>query len=171
MPQRNCVKQDINDKHFFQPTGTSGQAGVDFVIVGGFAGVVHGCTYVTQDIDICCNFSADNLLALQKGISDLHPVHRMTPNRKKLKLTKQTCGQFKNLYLDTNIGQLDCLSFIDGIGDYQQVKLSSKVVEVENIQICVLSVDALIESKKALNRPRDKEAILQLEAIKKLKKQ
>jgi hypothetical protein len=147
------------------------KAGVDFVIVGGFAGVVHGCTYVTQDIDICCNFSADNLLALQKGISDLHPVHRMTPNRKKLKLTKQTCGQFKNLYLDTNIGQLDCLSFIDGIGDYQQVKLSSKVVEVENIQIRVLSVDALIESKKAMNRPRDKEAILQLEAIKKLKKQ
>jgi hypothetical protein len=86
-------------------------------------------------------------------------------------LTKQTCGQFKNLYLDTNIGQLDCLSFIDGIGDYQQVKLSSKVVEVENIQIRVLSVDALIESKKAMNRPRDKEAILQLEAIKKLKKQ
>lgn len=147
------------------------KAGVDFVIVGGFAGVVHGCTYVTQDIDICCNFSADNLLALQKGISDLHPVHRMTPNRKKLKLTKQTCGQFKNLYLDTNIGQLDCLSFIDGIGDYQKVKLSSKVVEVENIQIRVLSVDALIESKKAMNRPRDKEAILQLEAIKKLKKQ
>ena len=147
------------------------KAGVDFVIVGGFAGVVHGCTYVTQDIDICCNFSADNLLALQKGISDLQPVHRMTPNRNKLKLTKQTCSQFKNLYLDTNIGQLDCLSFIDGIGDYQQVKLSSKLVEVENIQIRVLSLDALIESKKAMNRPRDKEAILQLEAIKKLKKQ
>ncbi len=27
-------------------------AGVDFVIVGGYAGIVHGCTYVTQDIDI-----------------------------------------------------------------------------------------------------------------------
>jgi hypothetical protein len=38
-------------------------AGVDFVIVGGYAGVVHGCTYVTQDIDICCDFSPANLLA------------------------------------------------------------------------------------------------------------
>lgn len=27
------------------------QAGIEFVIVGGFAGIVHGCTYVTQDID------------------------------------------------------------------------------------------------------------------------
>ena len=146
------------------------KAGVDFVIVGGFAGVVHGCTYVTQDIDICCNFSADNLLALQKGISDLQPVHRMTPNRKKLKLTQQTCGQFKNLYLDTDIGQLDCLSFIDGLGDYNEVKGESELFEVEEIKMRVLSVDALIKTKKSMNRLRDKEAVLQLEAIQKLKK-
>jgi len=144
-------------------------AGVDFVIVGGFAGVVHGCTYVTQDIDICCDFSVANLLALQKAISDLHPVHRMTPKRKKLRLTEQTCGQFKNLYLDTDIGQLDCLSLIDGVGDFQQVKKASELVKVEDIQMFVLSLDALIKTKKTMKRPRDKEAILQLEAIRKLK--
>ena len=42
------------------------EADVDFVIVGGFAGVIYGCTDVTQDIDICCDFTADNLLALQE---------------------------------------------------------------------------------------------------------
>jgi hypothetical protein len=145
------------------------KAGVDFVIVGGFAGVVHGCTYVTQDVDICCDFSVANLLALQTAISDLDPVHRMTPGRKKLQLTEQTCGQFKNLYLDTKIGQLDCMSFIDGLGDYGQVKRASRLVEVENTKMYVLSLDALIKTKRAMNRPRDKEAILQLEAIKKLK--
>ena len=145
------------------------RAGVDFVIVGGFAGIVHGCTYVTQDIDICCDFSPANLLSLQKAVSDLHPVHRMTAKRKKLRLTEKTCRQFKNLNLDTDIGQLDCLSFIDGIGDYQQVKLKSMPIDVENMQIRVLSLDALIKSKKAMTRPRDKEAIFQLEAIKKLK--
>lgn len=146
------------------------RAGVDFVIVGGFAGVVHGCTYVTQDIDICCDFSTANLLALQKALSDLEPVHRMTPKRIKLRLTEQTCGQFKNLYLDTKIGRLDCLSFIDGLGDYYQVKRASRLVAVEDMKICVLTLDALIKTKRAMNRPRDKEAILQLEAIKKLKK-
>ena len=146
------------------------RAGVDFVIVGGFAGVVHGCTYVTQDIDICCDFSTANLLALQKALSDLEPVHRMTPKRIKLRLTEQTCGQFKNLYLDTKIGRLDCLSFIDGLGDYEQVKRASRLVAVEDMKICVLTLDALIKTKRAMNRPRDKEAILQLEAIKKLKK-
>ncbi|MFB0524409.1 MAG: nucleotidyltransferase [Phycisphaerae bacterium] len=144
-------------------------AGVDFVIVGGFAGVVHGCTYVTQDIDICCDFSSANLLALQKAIYDLHPVHRMTPNRLKLELTKENCSQFKNLNLDTDIGQLDCLSFIDGLGDYRKVKRTSELVEVQDMRLRVLSLDALIKARKAMNRPRDKEAILQLEAIRRLK--
>ena len=92
------------------------KGGVKFVLVGGFAGVVHGCTYVTQDIDICCDFSAGNLMALQKSLKDLHPVHRMTPQRLKLKLTAESCASFKNLYLDTDIGQLDCLGFVQGLG-------------------------------------------------------
>lgn len=144
--------------------------GVDFVIVGGFAGVAHGCSYVTQDIDICCDFSPANLLALQRAISDLDPVHRMTPNRKRLKLTEKTCTQFKNLYLDTKKGHLDCLSFIDGLGDYCRAKQESELVEVEDMKIRVLSLDALIKTKRAMNRPRDRAAILQLEAIKKLRK-
>ncbi len=53
--------------------------GVGFVVVGGYAGIVHGCTYMTQDVDICCDFSPANRLALQVALFDLHPVHRMTP--------------------------------------------------------------------------------------------
>jgi hypothetical protein len=144
-------------------------AEVDFVIVGGFAGVVYGCTYVTQDIDICCDFSAENLLRLQKALYSLHPVHRMTAKRQKLELTQDKCSRFENLYLDTDIGQLDCLSFINGIGNFQIVKDKSTLIGVEDFQLQVLSLDALIKAKKAMNRPRDKEAILELEAIKKLK--
>ena len=145
------------------------KADVDFVVVGGFAGIVHGCTYVTQDIDICCDFSPPNLLSLQRAISDLDPVHRMTPNRKALQLTEQTCGQFKNLYLDTKIGQLDCLSFVDGLGGYNRVEPESELVEVGEMKVRVLSLDALIKTKRAMNRPRDMETILQLKAIRKLR--
>ncbi len=145
------------------------KAGVDFVIVGGFAGVAHGCTFVTQDIDVCCDFAPANLLRLQKALSGLHPVHRMTPKRKKLELTEKNCGQFKNLYLDTDIGQLDCVSFVEGVGEYRKVKRASELVKMQNMQIRVLGIDALIRAKRAMNRPRDREAILQLEAIRKLK--
>ena len=154
---------------FFDLLGRLAKAGVDFVIVGGFAGVAHGCTYVTQDIDICCDFSPDNLLRLQNALSDLHAVHRMTPKKLKLNLTKENCTLYNNLYLDTEIGQLDCLSFIDGVGDYEKVKTASEVIQTEDIQLRILNIEALIESKKAINREHDKQAILQLETIKKLK--
>jgi hypothetical protein len=143
-------------------------AGVDFVIVGGYAGVVHGCTYVTQDVDICCDFSSVNLLALQRAISDLHPVHRMTPGRKPLELTQETAGEFKNLYLDTDLGHLDCLSEVQGIGPYPQVKHASQLIEVEGMRLHVLAIDALIRAKEAMHRPRDREAIRQLKAIRNL---
>jgi len=147
------------------------KGGVKFVLVGGFAGVVHGCTYVTQDIDICCNFSAANLLALQKALKELHPVHRMTPQRPKLKLTVESCTRFKNLYLDTDIGQVDCLASIQGLGDYQDVEKLSEIRDLGGgLRIRVLTIDSLIKARKAMNRPRDREAVLQLETIKKLQK-
>jgi hypothetical protein len=147
------------------------KGGVKFVLVGGFAGVVHGCTYVTQDIDICCNFSADNLLTLQKALKDLHPVHRMTPQRLKLKLTVESCARLNNLYLDTDIGQVDCLASIDGLGDYEDVENFSELRDLGGgLRIRVLTIDSLIKARKAMDRPRDREAVLQLEAIKKMQK-
>jgi hypothetical protein len=123
---------------------------------------------VTQDVDICLDFSPANLLALQKAIANVHPVHRMTPGRQKLELTEKNCSSFKNLYLDTDIGRIDCLGSIKGVGDYQKVKEKSVMMETSGVRLQVLNIDALIESKKAMNRPRDWQAIAELEAIKKL---
>ncbi len=147
------------------------RAGVDFVIVGGYAGVVHGCTCTTQDIDLCCDFSVANLLALQRALSDLHPVHRMTPGRQPLELTAANAGDFKNLYLDTDLGQLDCLGEIQGLGGFAQVKQASLRIEVEGVELRVLTVDALIRAKEAMHRPRDREALRQLKAIRKLQQE
>lgn len=146
-------------------------AGVDFVIVGGYAGVVHGCTYVTQDIDIACDFSPTNLLALQQALTDLHPVHRMTPGRQPLALTPENVGEFKNLYLDTDLGRLDCLSYVEGLGDYEQVRRAAERFEAEGVAFRVLSIDALMTAKKAMKRPRDREAIRQLQTIQRLRRE
>jgi hypothetical protein len=147
------------------------KSGVKFVIIGGFAGVVHGCTYVTQDIDICFDFSVDNLLALQEALKGLHPVHRMTPQRLKLKLTAENCAGFKNLYLDTDAGQVDCLAYIQGLGNYEEVKAHSEIRDLGGgLRIRVLTIDSLIKARRAMNRPRDREVVLQLEAIKKIRK-
>lgn len=146
-------------------------AGVDFVLVGGYAGVVYGCTYVTQDVDICCDFSPANLLTLQDSLSDLHPVHRMTPGRKPLDLTASNAVAFKNLYLDTDLGPIDCLSEIQGLGGYSQVVQVSAPIEVESRQLRVLTIDALIVAKETMNRARDREAVRQLKAVRRLREE
>ncbi|HVV02423.1 MAG TPA: nucleotidyltransferase, partial [Verrucomicrobiae bacterium] len=54
---------------------------VDFVVVGGFCCVYHGVPVATFDLDICCDFREENLQKLQSAVSDLHPFHRMTPQK------------------------------------------------------------------------------------------
>ncbi len=138
------------------------------VIIGGFAGVVYGATAaVTQDIEICCEFTTENLLRLQEALAEFHPVHRMMSGRVKLQLTEQSCKDYKNLYLDTDLGQLDCIGYVKGVGDFEKCWQASRMIEVDDEKFNVLTIEALIQAKQAMNRPRDKETIIQLETIRK----
>ena len=141
------------------------RSNMEFVVVGGFAAVAHGVSLLTQDIDICCRFTPENLLKLQESIADLHPVHRMTHKRLALNLNERNCAGLKNLYLDTDYGQLDCLGEILAIGGYEDILQHSVAVRLPFGQVRILDLKALIKAKKAMNRPRDREAVMQLEAI------
>lgn len=114
---------------------------------------------------MCCRFTPENLLKLQGAIADLHPVHRTVPSRPSLSLTAEGCVGLRNLYLDTDWGQLDCPGEVLGVGDYQDVVAQSIPVELAGGVCRILSIDALIRAKEAMGRPRDHEAALQLRAI------
>jgi hypothetical protein len=88
---------------------------IDFVLVGGFAAILHGAVVVTQNIDVCLKFSRENLTQLAAALADLHPCHRLTPNP-----TDENWRSFKNIYLKTDWGILDCLGEVAGIGGYDQ---------------------------------------------------
>ncbi|MBT4821022.1 MAG: nucleotidyltransferase [Lentisphaerae bacterium] len=141
------------------------QADVDFVIVGGYAAVFHGSTMVTQDLHICCDFSTANLTRLGEALRDLQPVHRMTPQRIPLEVTPTFCRGLRNLYLSTSCGQIDCLSEVKGLGDFSEVSAVSQPAKLPWGTCRVLSLEALIKAKRAMGRPRDQEAVLQLESI------
>ena len=53
---------------------------IDFVLVGGFAGVVHGATMVTQDLDICMAMTDEEVSKLRIALEGLNAVHPMNPN-------------------------------------------------------------------------------------------
>ena len=137
---------------------------VEFVVVGGYAAIAHGCTVLTQDIDICLSLTEASLRRLLAAIGDLHPVHRMAPARPPFDESALST-RWKNLYLDTDWGQLDCLGEISGIGSYERVLKESGTIDLGNRACRILTIDALIRAKEALGRPKDREATIQLKAI------
>jgi hypothetical protein len=141
---------------------------VQFVVVGGFATLAHGGSMVTEDMDVCCEFSAENLLQIQEAFAAIHPIHRMTPRRIPLQLDESNVKGLKNLYLSTDLGQIDLLGRITGLGDFSEVWENSVQVILNGMPCQVLSLDALIRAKEALGRPRDLQAVLQLKAIREM---
>ena len=139
---------------------------VDFVIVGGVACVLYGTSYVTYDLDICIRLAAENFYRIQAALEDLHPCHRLTPQKLPLELTDELCARLKNMYLQTDLGALDCLGDIAGIGDYDKVAGCSITMSFPFGDCRVLSLDSLIASKEAANRDKDSYALRFLRAIK-----
>jgi hypothetical protein len=137
---------------------------VEFVVVGGFAAVMHGSTLVTQDVDICCRFNEENLMKIQAAVADLHPVHRSRPDLP-LHLTPEQCASLRNVYLKTDAGALDCLSEVLGVGSYEEVLKNSVVAELVFGDCRVLDLEALIRAKEAMGRDHDRITVKQLKAI------
>ncbi len=144
---------------------------VEFVIIGGVCGVLHGASLVTLDLDICCRFSRENLRRIEAAVKDLHPRHRLTANKLPLELTDDLCDRLKNLYLNTDVGVLDCLGEVSGIGNYEQVFQMSVPQRMSYGVFRILSLDALIAAKSAAGREKDLEAVRLLQAIKERRKQ
>jgi hypothetical protein len=142
---------------------------VEFVLIGGFAAVAHGVTLVTRDVDICCRFDETNLMRIQRALADLHPRHRSRPDLA-LALTPAQCSRLKNLYVRTDLGVVDCVSEVLGVGSFEIVKHQSDAVELP-FGICrILGLEALIRAKEAMNRDHDRLAVRQLRAIERRRK-
>jgi hypothetical protein len=143
---------------------------VEFIIAGGWASLIHGGSLATQDVDVVCPMTTGNLGRLLDALSELHPVHRLTPEKLPFTHEQIRQGGFKNLYLSTDWGQLDCLGEIKGLGDYAQCLAVSVAMQPELPDLRILSLDALITAKRAMGRPRDLHTVLELEAIKEKRK-
>jgi predicted nucleotidyltransferase len=140
-------------------------AGIDFVIVGGFAAVTHGSSYVTRDIDLCLMLSEENIAHLRQALADLNPRHRMTPQRLSF-LTYPPVGQpVQNLYLVTDAGVVDVLSSVLGVGDFARLKAQAEPLAVDGRTYSVMSLADLIAAKEALGREKDLLTAKELRAI------
>lgn len=141
-------------------------AKVEFSLIGGFASRHYGVSLVTEDVDVCARFTPNNLRRIEGAFKDFHPRHRLVASQLPFELTDELCERLKNVYLTTDLGILDCLSEVAGIGDFDAVLRQSQLKVFPFGQCYVLNIDALIAAKKAVGRPHDLITVSQLEAIK-----
>lgn len=138
-------------------------AEVDFVVIGGFAAVAHGASRLTRDLDLCAPLTAENLSRLLGALAPFHPAFRI-PGRPPQPLTEPPVG-YRNLYLHTDLGELDVLSEVTGVGSYEQVAARSLPLLLWGRSVRLLSLEGIIAAKQALGRDRDRDALPELELL------
>jgi hypothetical protein len=145
-----------------------GNSGVEFVIVGGIAGSVHGSTQATFDLDICYSRDSDNLARLANSLSPFHPQLRGAPAGLPFIWDAETLQRGLNFTLQTDLGDLDLLGELSGVGSYEQVRSASVIVTLFGFECAVLSLDGLIAAKRAAGRAKDKIILPELEALREI---
>ena len=143
-------------------------AGVEYVIIGGIAARLHGSPIVTEDLDVCCPMTEQNMARLLDAIGPLNPLW-FDPRRIPLPRNPAELAKFRTMLLITAAGRFDVLRDVDPIGDFEAVAAQSELLHVDGMPVRVLSIDALIKSKTAVGRDKDKTGVMHLEAVKKRK--
>jgi len=136
--------------------------GVEYVVVGGVAAVLHGAPVTTFDIDALVKVDIQNSARLVRALAELDARYREHEALKPSVADVQAGG---HLLLLTNSGPLDVLGFIGGGRRYEDVAGSAEIVAIGGLSIRVLSLDALIQEKRALGRDKDLAALRMLESV------
>jgi len=145
--------------------------GVRFVVIGGMAGQLHGSARVTNDVDICYDTQPENLTALAALLQRWHAYLRDVEPGLPFVPDVQTLRNAASLTLTTTEGNLDLFVVVPGIGRYAEAAVRSQIFDLDGIAVPTLDLDALIASKRAANRPKDREHVIELEAIRDLNAQ
>lgn len=141
------------------------EAGVEYILVGGLAARAHGAARSTQDVDVVYLRDEANLERLVRALAPLEPYLRGAPPGLPFRFDLPTLRSGLNFTLVTAKGAIDLLGEITGGGRYENLLPRSRVVELFGFDCRLLDVDALIATKRAAGRPKDLEAIAELEAL------
>jgi hypothetical protein len=142
---------------------------VEFVVVGAQAMRAQGSAYVTEDFDLCYRRTSENMSALAAALAPLHPSLRVAPASQPFVADLDSIRAAVNLELTTDLGDIDLLGEVSGLGGYDNVSAQSDQLSVFGNKVRVLSVDGLIASKRAAGGRKDYLHLLELEELKKLR--
>lgn len=138
---------------------------VDCVIVGGIAALIHGSLLLTNDVDVCYARDPENLKRLAGALQSVHARLRNDPEGLPFILDAETLKRGLNFAFTTDVGDLDFLGEVRGVGHYEEVLAGSITAELFGYRFAVIDIGKLVIAKRAAGRPKDLIALPELEAI------
>lgn len=142
-----------------------GRNAIECVIVGGVAGILHGSEFPTTDLDVCYSRTPANLQKLATALRTVHARFRGAPENIPFLLDAETLSKGLNFTFITDVGNLDLLGEVRGIGYYDEAVDGASSFELFGYDFRVVALDKLILAKRAAGRPKDMVAIAELEAL------
>lgn len=129
---------------------------VEYILVGGYAVILHGYNRTTGDMDIWVNPSSENYQRIVKAFAEFGmPVFDMTEQKF---LQTEEFDVFSFGVAPTSIDLMTCVKGLDFAAAY----LNSTVYEFDDLSIRVIMYDDLLRAKKAAGRNKDLNDIEQL---------
>jgi predicted nucleotidyltransferase len=138
---------------------------VEFIVIGGVAGLAHGLARATFDIDVVYSRNRANIQRLVQTLKPYQPYLRGAPAGLPFSWDEQTVRMGLNFTLITSLGDIDVLGEVAGVGTYEQLLPHSVELEIFEQGCRCITLERLIQAKRAAGRPKDFEMIAQLQAL------
>jgi predicted nucleotidyltransferase len=138
---------------------------VEVILVGGMAATAHGSPRLTEDIDFVYRRTSENIVRLVETLAPYSPYPRGAPPGLPFRWDKVTLSRGLNFTLTTSLGPIDLFGEITGGGGYEELQPQSIRLSLFGTEVDCLDLEPLIKVKRAAGRPKDLEALAELEAI------
>ena len=151
--------------NFVQAVQVLTDAGVEFAIIGGWSAIMHGSAYVTNDLDLCYSRASVNLQRLARALAPYHPRPAGFPPELPFIWDEQTLHGGTVFTLDTDLGRIDLLAEVSGLGDWSEIPKCCVRLPAFGRDVWTLDLPSLIRAKRAAGRPKDLLVLPELESL------
>lgn len=143
--------------------------GVEFIVIGGQAETLHGSARVTFDTDLCYRRTDSNFAGLAAALKELRATLRGAPANLPFRIDAESLALGCNFTFQTSEGDLDLLGFVEPIGGFDELARHAETMLIGDIDLKIIGLEDLIRIKERLGRAKDRDSLLHLQAIKRLR--
>jgi hypothetical protein len=135
---------------------------VSFVLIGATAARLHGFPRLTADADITPSRNRDNLVRLAGALRELDAkiYTESIPQGLPFDCSAETLAHADLWNLTTAAGRLDVAFAPSGTGGYEDLVKGAVRFEVFGVELLVASLEDIIRSKEAADRPQDRQDVI-----------